>query len=928
MYGTTFAGGEYSNGSLYVVSIDGTLYQVLHSFGAPGDGTFPFAGVVLSPDGTTLYGTASQGGSAGSGTLFSFNLYPPPFTFLDFYNFTAVDNCGGNSDGENPMGSLAVSREYGNVLYGAASTGGLNSCSPSSSEYGPGTIFVVSFNGGSAHFSVFHSFAEGGYNFAGAYTNSDGAGPSDMVVGSFNGNEMAFGTTEAGGREGSGTLFAINPGITEFSTLFQFEFPIEIQAKLILSGVWLYGTALAGDNDGIVFKIKVDGTGFQPLYRFHNFNDNFAVGSLVLVDGVLYGTTSTDGTNTDGTVFSLSTDGANYSVLHSFSALDSSYDNSDGAYPEGSLLWSGGSFYGTTISGGVNDFGTVFKLAYQPNFGAEVVLAPGIAQIVLHFDPAPGLHHFNLQTAPTMNGNFTNIAGATSPYTYPITEPQRFFRLVLDTNTPPAAPDVATMPASSVGGNGAILNGSVVVNGANTTVWFQYGTTTNYGQITSNTLVSAANTNAVDVSNAVSGLAPGTLYHFQLLGSNSVGTDKGADVTFATAAPPTITTLAATSVTPGSAQLNGSVSPNGADTTWWFEYGLDTNYTGGITSPGVVSASNTTAVSVSDPVNGLTPGTLYHFQLVGTNSAGTNFGGDLTFTTSLPPTLSTLAATSVTTTTAVLNGSIYGNGSGVAAYFQYGPDTNYGSSTMNSQFFGSGNPVQDFSATISNLNPSTTYHFRSVGFNCCAEGIGADTSFTTAWAPVPPTPMSPGTTTDTGFFTSGLAPLFSWTGFSQASTYDLIISQSPYGLANIVFTGSVGGTSYQLPGNVLQSGTKYAWYMVSFNGIGDESAPSSSFYFQTPAPPMVQTLAPTNVAITSAELLGTVNPNGSSTTVYFEYGTNSSYGNTTTQTDIGTISQTFGVTVPLARDTQYHYRIDAVNTLGTSHGSDASFNTP
>ncbi len=123
--------------------------------------------------------------------------------------------------------------------------------------------------------------------------------------------------------------------------------------------------------------------------------------------------------------------------------------------------------------------------------------------------------------------------------------------------------------------------------------------------------------------------------------------------------------------------------------------------------------------------------------------------------------------------------------------------------------------------TISNLSPSTTYHYRSVGFNCCAEGIGADTSFTTAWAPVPPTLVSPGTTTDTGFFASGLSPLFSWTGFSQASSYDLIISQSPYGLANIVFTGSAGGTSYQLPGNILQSGTKYAWYMVSFNGTGD-----------------------------------------------------------------------------------------------------------
>src|SRR5262249_53568940 len=160
---------------------------------------------------------------------------------------------------------------------------------------------------------------------------------------------------------------------------------------------------------------------------------------------------------------------------------------------------------------------------------------------------------------------------------------------------------------------------------------------------------------------------------------NSVGTSQGSDLTFTTsAAAPTPTTLAATGITSTNATLNGSVNPNGAATSAYFRYGLTTNY-GSFSVTTALAATNVT-LSVSNLISGLAPATIYHFQLVASNSAGTTLGTDLTFTTSAAaPSATTLAATSITSTNATLNGSVNPNGAAASAYFRYGLTTNYGS---------------------------------------------------------------------------------------------------------------------------------------------------------------------------------------------------------------------------------------------------------
>ena len=140
----------------------------------------------------------------------------------------------------------------------------------------------------------------------------------------------------------------------------------------------LYGTTSLGgtNNYGIVFKVSTDGTSFTPLYSFTGSGGDGANPYAGLVqgrDGALYGTTLYGGINGYGMVFKLSTDGTVYTPLYSFAG------SPDGENPLGALVQGrDGALYGTTSGGGAYGCGTVFKLntngtgytvlrSFQPN---------------------------------------------------------------------------------------------------------------------------------------------------------------------------------------------------------------------------------------------------------------------------------------------------------------------------------------------------------------------------------------------------------------------------------------------------------------------------------------------------------------------------------------------------------------------------------
>jgi hypothetical protein len=245
----------------------------------------------------------------------------------------------------------------------------------------------------------------------------------------------------------------------------------------------------------------------------------------------------------------------------------------------------------------------------------------------------------------------------------------------------------------------------------------------------------------VAVTAAIGGLNCNTTYHFRVVGINA-STTNGSDLTFTTSAcpAPTVVTLAATSITMTGATLNGTVSPNGSSTTARFDYGLTTSY-GMQPTASPAPGSGSTPVAVSAAISGLSCSTLYHFRVVGINASTTN-GSDLTFTTSAcpAPTVVTLAATSITTSGATLNGTVNPNGGSTTARFDYGLTTSYSTQPTASPAPGSGTSPVAVSATITGLSCNTLYHFRVVGINANTTN-GTDLTFTTASCP-PPTVLS------------------------------------------------------------------------------------------------------------------------------------------------------------------------------------------
>jgi phosphodiesterase/alkaline phosphatase D-like protein len=300
-----------------------------------------------------------------------------------------------------------------------------------------------------------------------------------------------------------------------------------------------------------------------------------------------------------------------------------------------------------------------------------------------------------------------------------------------------ATPVVTTGGATSVDTTSTTLTGSVNPEGQSTTYHFEYGQTTAYGTQTPSASAGSG-TATVNASAPVGGLSPSTTYHYRLVASNAIGEKVGADKTFTTRAthPPGASTGRAASISTTSANLTGSVDPQGQSTTYYFQYGTTTAY-GSQSSPSSAGAGTAYTV-VSAAVGGLTPATTYHYRLVATNPTGTSFGADKAFTTARapitpPPIAKTGVAQGITASSATLTGTANPKGTATTYYFQYGRTAAYGAVTSTGNAGSGGNGVS-VAAAISGLSRDTTYHYRLIVTNAGGTSFGADTSFAT----VPP----------------------------------------------------------------------------------------------------------------------------------------------------------------------------------------------
>ncbi|MBC8094828.1 MAG: autotransporter-associated beta strand repeat-containing protein [Akkermansiaceae bacterium] len=294
-----------------------------------------------------------------------------------------------------------------------------------------------------------------------------------------------------------------------------------------------------------------------------------------------------------------------------------------------------------------------------------------------------------------------------------------------------AIPVVFTLSATNVTTTTATLNGTVNPNGTATSAYFQYGTNASYGNVTLITNLGSSNA-LQSVSLPLAGLTPGLTYHYRIVATNSAGTNVGSNITFTTLVPvPTVTTLAASNITAGSASLNATVNPNGTVTAAYFQYGTNTSY--GSTTIATNLGSGSAGQTITSLVAGLQPGQKYHFRIVAGSNAGTNFGSDFTFTTLAgPPQVTTLPASNVTDASANLNALVNPNGLPTTSWFEWGIGSVYNHVTAASSIGSNVAPVA-VSTALSGLKAGSAYHFRIVASNSFGLSRGSDQRF---FAPV------------------------------------------------------------------------------------------------------------------------------------------------------------------------------------------------
>jgi uncharacterized repeat protein (TIGR03803 family) len=343
-YGVTGGGGANNDGVLFGISPTGKLTTV-YSFCSETnctDGEFPNMGLVQGTNGT-LYGTTYEGGLNHQGTIFKITLGGKLTTL---YTFCSQSGC---SDGGN---ASALVQAAGGAFYGTTQSEGAN---------GGGTFFKMSPQG---KLTTLYSFCSQ------AHCN-DGVSPAGLVQAE-NGN--FYGTTQAGGVNGSGTVFEISAA-GKLNTLYSFcSQPSCADGDHPNSGLIqaanqnFYGTTYSGGSmgAGTVFEISAAGD-LATLYSFcsqpaclDGQNPRNA-GLIQATDGNFYGTTISGGSyGGNGTIFSITAEG-DLTTLYSFCSMT---DCLDGQNPDAALVQStNGNLYGTTTTGGSYGDGTVFSLS-------------------------------------------------------------------------------------------------------------------------------------------------------------------------------------------------------------------------------------------------------------------------------------------------------------------------------------------------------------------------------------------------------------------------------------------------------------------------------------------------------------------------------------------------------------------------------------
>ena len=362
-YGTTYSGGADGNGTVYMMTPQGTLTTIYNFQGYDGVGP---RGLLYETNGL-FYGTTQLGGAylldesnLCCGTVFTIT---PQGTLTTIYSFTTLDGNTADS-GLIPAGNGDF---YGTTYGGGTTTvpyDGTNSDTIGDTvQNPPGTVYRITPQG---TITTLHSFA-----------GPDGANPGKEAVVGLNGN--IYGTTLFGGSNDYGTIYTITPQGT-FTSLYSFTNGLDgaFPKSQLIQGIDgnFYGTAQNGGGPagkkwcnvhgcGSAYMITPEGT-LTVLHDFEGDPEPAHPGSLTMgIAGNYYGTSIYGGTDHEGTVYMMTPEGAVTTLFQ--------FDGTDGEAPLGGLIQAGdGSFYGATTEGGKYGDGVIFRMVIDTNCAVTV----------------------------------------------------------------------------------------------------------------------------------------------------------------------------------------------------------------------------------------------------------------------------------------------------------------------------------------------------------------------------------------------------------------------------------------------------------------------------------------------------------------------------------------------------------------------------